>query len=182
MMNCRTDLTNKNIRALAKYHSRKTKKNKKKSILIFILGLFLLAVSTVNAYGLWMKYHEAKSILYIISKSSVLFFLSFVILHTSIWGTTQRLYVELNNYFTKLKADFIDYEISNAGITLVLKEQSTLHAWNSISSVEYDSNYYYFACDKKYSIIAKNKMDSDMQKTFEAMLLEKNIPFCEFKH
>ena len=71
MMKSRTDLTNKNIRALAKYHSRKTKKNKKKSILTFILGLFLLAVSTVNAYGLWMKYHEAKSILYIISSQKV---------------------------------------------------------------------------------------------------------------
>ena len=31
-------------------------------------------------------------------------------------------------------------------------------------------------------IIDKKKMDTDMQRTFESILSEKNIPFCEFKY
>lgn len=177
MIECRTFLTNRNIKALAKYYSKKIKKNKWKSILIFLLGIFLLVVSIVNSYGLWMKYHEIKSVFYIILKSSVLYILSFIILHTSIWGTTQKLYVELNSYFAKLMAEFIDYTISDKGISLTITKNTTLHEWDSITLIESDRNYYYFTCNEKCSIIDKKDMNLNIQNVFESMILEKSIPF-----
>lgn len=42
-----------------------------------------------------MKYDETKSIFYSILKITVLYLLSFVILHTGFWGKTQKLDVEL---------------------------------------------------------------------------------------
>ena len=180
MIECRTHLTKRNIRALAKYHTKNLSKNKWKSILIFSLGIILLIVSMVNSYGLWMKYHETKSIFYITLKSSILYMLSFVILHTSIWGTTQKLYIELSSYFTKQNADFIDYRISDKGIILTLTTNSTLHEWNTIHLIEADSNYYYFTCNGKCSIIDKRNMNSDIQKMFESMIFEKGIRFETF--
>ena len=174
---CRTILTRKNIRSLAKYHTNKQKKNKWKSIFIFFLGIFLLIVSMINSYGLWMKYHEIKSISYVILKSSVLYILSFIILHTSIWGTTQKLYIELNNYFSRQNAKFIDYTISEEGIILTLTESSTLYDWNSISLIESDSNYYYFTCNGKCSIIDKKDITVSSQQAFELLISENNIPF-----
>ena len=175
---CRTILTRKNIRSLAKYHTNKQKKNKWKSIFIFFLGIFLLIVSMINSYGLWMKYHEIKSISYVILKSSVLYILSFIILHTSIWGTTQKLYIELNNYFSRQNAKFIDYTISEEGIILTLTGTSTVYDWNSISLIESDSNYYYITCNDKCSIIDKKDMSSVSQQTFESIIFENNILFC----
>ena len=177
MIECKTFLTNKTIRALAKYHTKRIKKNKWKSILIFLLGIFLLVFSIVNSYGLWMKYHEIKSHIYIIMKSSVLYILSFVILHTSIWGTTQKLYIELNNYFTTLMAEFIDYTISDKGISLTIAKNTTLHDWKSITLIESDNSFYYFTCHEKDSIIDKKNMSSDVQNSFEQMILEKNVTF-----
>ena len=177
MIECRTFLTNKNIRALAKYHTKKIKKQKWKSILIFLLGLFLLVISIVNSYGLWMKYHEIKPYIYIIAKSSVLYILSFVILHTSIWGATQKLYVELNSYFTKLMAEFIDYTISDKGISLTITQSTTFHDWNSITLIESDDSFYYFTCHGKHSIIDKKGMSPAIQNTFEQMISEKNVHF-----
>lgn len=175
MIECRTFLTNKNIRALAKYHTKKAPKNKRKSILIFLLGIFLLVISIVNSYGLWLKYHEIKPYIYIIIKSSVLYMLSFVILYTSIWGTTQKLYVELNNYFEKLGAEFIDYTISDNGINLIITKNSTLYDWKSITLIESDDNFYYFTCHGKHSIIDKKNMNSDVQNIFQQMILEKKL-------
>ena len=173
---CRTLLTRKTVRALAKYHT-KNNNNKRKSIFIFLLGIFLLIVSMINSYGLWMKYHELKSISYIILKSSVLYMLSFVILHTSIWGSTQKLYIELNNYFSRQKAKYIDYTISEEGITLTLTNNSTLYNWSSISLIEFDNNYYYFTCDGKCSIIDKKDMNSFSLQAFESLISENNISF-----
>ena len=174
---CRTLLTSKNVRALAKYHTKNKKDNKRKSRFIFLLGVFLLIVSIINSYGLWMKYLEIKSISYIILKSSVLYILSFVILHTSIWGSTQKLYIELNNYFSRQKAKFIDYTISEEGITLTLVNNSTLYNWNSISMIESDNNYYYFTCDGKCSIIDKKDMSSVSLQAFELLISKNNISF-----
>lgn len=161
MIECKTFLTNKNIRALAKYHTKKIKKNHLKSILIFLLGIILLIFSIINSYGLWMKYHETKSIMYIIIKSSVLFLLSLIILHTSIWGTTQKLYLELKKYFTAIEAQHINYVISDLGIRMTINNNSTSYQWNEIDQVNSDNSYFYFTCNNKHSLIEKGSLTAE---------------------
>lgn len=161
MIECKTFLTNRNIKALAKYHTQKIKKSRWKSILIFLLGIFLLIFSIINSYGIWMKYHETKSIIYILLKSSVLFILSLIILHTNIWGTTQKLYLELKKYFSGNQAKYIDYIISNDGIEMIINNTSTLYKWNSIDQIESDRYFFYFTCNDKHSLIEKKALSSE---------------------
>lgn len=96
MITCRTPLTRRTIRALAAFHAKKSPK----SILISATGGFLFLLSLINAYGLWMKYYGNASLLFIFSKSAVLILLSLVLLYTGIRGKTQKLYLELKDYFS----------------------------------------------------------------------------------
>lgn len=73
--------------------------------------------------------------------------------------------------------EFIDYTISDKGITLTITKNSTLYKWSSISLIESDSNYYYFTCKERCSIISKYEMNSETQNSFETLMQEKGVPF-----
>lgn len=158
MITCRTTINNNSIKALANYHFSQKKEKKSKRIATFVFGLFLLLLSTINAYGCWLKYHETESFLTIVLKSSVLFLFSFIILYTGIKGSEHNLYRELKQYFKKTNTKYIDYKLSDDGIHIIINDNLTLCNWESISRIESDENYYFFSSDEKHSIISKKEI------------------------
>mgnify|MGYP003294077189 CR=1 FL=1 len=170
MIVCSTDLSKKNIKALAKYHTSKTKTRSKKRVLTAVFGIFVFVVSLINAYGIWLKYSETESVIYILSKSSLLFILSLIIIHTSIWGAARKLYLDLNKYFTGFQASSIDYVITDEGIKMTITKNTTFYEWSVIDNIEADNNYYFFTCNGKHSIIDKNSLTSNDILMFEDLI------------
>lgn len=158
LITCRTTIDNNSIKALANYHFAHKKNEKRKRIVTFAFGIFLLLLSSINAYGCWLKYHETESFLTIVLKSSVLFLFSFIILYTGIKGSEHNLYRELKQYFKKTNTKYIDYTLADDGIHIIINDNRTLCNWESINRFESDENYYYFSCDEKHSIISKKNI------------------------
>lgn len=173
LITCRTTLDNNSIKALANYHFTHKKDAKRKRIFTFSLGLFLLALSIINAYGCWLKYHETESILTIVLKSSVLFIFSFIILFTGNNGSEHNLYRELKQYFAKTNTTYIDYAITDDGIQIIINDNHTLCNWESINRIESNENYYYFSSDGKHSIISKKEIPEKTLFMIDTLIKEK---------
>ena len=157
MITCRTPLTRRTIRALAAFHAKKSPK----SILISVTGGCLFLLSLINAFGLWMKYYGNASLLFIFSKSAVLILLSLVLLYTGIRGKTQKLYLELKGYFSETKSEYIDYIISDTGITMILNGNQSFYPWDTVESMESDSRYFYFTCSGRHILIDKSSFSQE---------------------
>ena len=187
MVKCSTVLTNKSIKALAKYHTKKqqanipvTVKSRIKQILLFVVCLFIFVMGILNTYGLWIKYHETESILFIISKSSLLLVSGLVLLCASVQGTkTRKLYLELKNYFSETKTKHIDYVISKNGIQMIINNESTLYRWNSIEYIEADKQFFYFTCEGKHSIIEKKCLSPEDISALEQFIQQNQIVYQE---
>lgn len=173
MIKCRTQIDKPTIKALAKYHMSRQKMSNRKRIFLTCLGAFLLIISLINAYGIWMKYHETESILIILLKSSVLFLMSCMILVSNLKSTEQNLYRELKSYFKKTGTKYIDYMIFDHGIQMQSLDKVTMYEWDKIDHVESDLNYIYFSCDDKHSIISKRPLTIENLNRIDKLL--KNV-------
>lgn len=178
MIRCRTAIDNNMIKALTNYHTTTKKTGNVKQIALFILGIIFLIFSIINAYGLWQKYYGSESILLIIMRASIFIILSLFIIYSGFKGSTHKLYRELQQYFKKSGAKYIDYIIDNNGIKMKINDSVTLYEWNVIDHIESDDNFYYFSSNGKHSIIDKNPISPENISLLENLIGEiaKNQP------
>lgn len=172
MIRCRTVLDRKTIKALAEYDIRHKPGTKRKRRLMCFLGVVLLILSLINAYGYWLKYYGIQPVFIILLKSSVFVLLSLIIIITGFKGAQHNLYRELKQYFAQINADYMDYIISENGIQLILNHHATMYQWDVIDHMESDADYYYFSSNGKHSIISKEPISSKNRQKLENLMIK----------
>lgn len=155
MIRCKTEFTDEVIDALTQYHVENSNKTRKRKNTVLFCGIFLLIISCINAYGIWMKNYGTEPTISIISRASVHIILSLTFIFAGIKSTARNLRRELKKYFKAVKTRFLDYVITEEGIELSTDGAKSMYHWYEIDHVESDDKYYYFSCGGKHSIIAK---------------------------
>ena len=156
MIRCKTEFTDEVIDALAQYHVDNSKRTKKRKNTILFCGIFLLIISCINAYGIWMKNFGTEPVISIISRASLYIIFSLIFVFAGLKSTKHNLKRELKKYFKAVKTRFLDYVITEEGIELSTDGAKSMYHWYAIDNVESDDKYYYFSCEGKHSIIAKD--------------------------
>ena len=182
MINSQTSITKQSIKALAKYHVKEQNSKSyklKKRLLISVFGVFIFVMSLLNAYGLWMKYHESVPTIQILFRSSILLLLSFFMILTGVNGPERGMYLKLKDYFSETKAKTIDYQVSDDGIHLIMNGTDIFYNWDSIEYIKFDHRFFYFTSGGKHGIMDKNSIDEEDTVSFERMIKRNHIPYVE---
>ena len=169
LIRCKTTLDNDTIMALSKYHHAHKKDVKRKKIFTIILAIFLLIISSINAYGIWMKYVGTLSTALILLRASVFVILSLIILLNVTKGSIHNTYKELKKYFKKTNVEHIDYIITDEGIQMKINDNTTSHKWEDVDYSESDDHYIYFSSNGKHTLIAKAPMAKENAAKLEEM-------------
>lgn len=174
MFTCTTPIHNKSLNALAHYHLHKQKPNPKKRFFSICLGVFLTLLCILNTYGYWLKYQQTGEILTLL-RSSVLILLSAIIIFTNLIGPRHRLYQELKHYFASTNTTCIDYAISADGIQMTINGNTMKYDWDSIETLESDSNFFYFTSSGKHSLIAKETLTAEQTAHLEKLFQKREL-------
>lgn len=179
MIKNKTDITNQSVKALARYYVKEQHAKSKKRMLIAAFGVFLFVMSMINAYGLWMKYHESMPAAMILLRSSILLVLSIFMILTGVDGPERNMYLKLKDYFSEIKAKTIDYQISDDGIHLIINGTDLFYEWDCIEHIKFDSKFFYFTSGGKHSIINRKSLDEDDTALFERLIKQNHISYRE---
>ena len=148
-------------------------------MLIAAFGVFLFAMSMINAYGLWMKYHGTMPAAMILLRASILLLLSVFTVLAGIDGPERKIYLKLKDYFSAMKVKTIDYQITDDGIHLMIGDADLFYQWSRIEYIKFDRKFFYFTSGGRHSIIDKKSLNGDDTASFERLMKQNHIPYME---
>ena len=171
MERCRTEINKETIKALSKYHVANSGTVKKKKKWGYLGATLVLLYSILVAVGLFIGYVIRQGdVLTFFLKSIPYLFCTFIFFLTAARGKQHTLEKELKEYFEQMGTRYLEYDILQNGIRMIMNSKATMYEWNTIERMYSDDTYYYFTSGGKHSIIAKEAVSEEDKELMDEMM------------